>query len=147
MLTKSIVRDYHPIFCKEATILTASILKNPKALNQHFKRATASATMSILYGHPTLEDENDESITEINLFTECVSAAGAPGAHLVDLLPWMVHIPERYAFALSIRCFRCLLQCNFRFARWKREGLEHFRRHTAMFNGRLKAVYDDIVSQ
>ena len=102
MLTKSVVGDYHPIFCKEATILAASILKNPEALDQHFKRASASATMSILYDHPTLEDENDKSITEINVFTERLSAAGTPGAHLVDLLPWMIHIPERYVFMLSI---------------------------------------------
>ena len=97
MFTKAAVRDYHPIFCKEAIILASSFVKNPKALDQHFKRASASATMSILYDYPTLEDGHDKTVTEINTFVERLSAAAAPGAHLVELLPWMIYIPERYA--------------------------------------------------
>jgi len=97
VLTKTVVRDYHPTFCKEAIILASSILKNPKALDQHFKRSSASATMSILYDYPTLEGEHDQTVTEINTFVERVSAAAAPGAYLVELLPWMIYIPERYA--------------------------------------------------
>ena len=52
--------------------------------------------MSILYDYPTLEDENDEIITMIHTFTDRVSAATIPGAYLVELFPWMIHIPERY---------------------------------------------------
>jgi len=95
MLTKAIVRDYHPTFCKEATLLASSILKNPNALVKHIERSTASATMSILYDYPTLEDEHDETITEMHTFVDRVSAAAAPGAHLVELFPWMIHIPAR----------------------------------------------------
>ena len=102
MLTKAAVRDYHPTFSKEAIILASSILKNPKDLDQHFKRSSASATMSILYDYPTLEDEHDKTVTEINTFVERISAAGAPGAHLVGLFPWMIYIPERYASVTHI---------------------------------------------
>jgi len=147
VLTKAVVRDYHPIFSKEAIILASSILHNPKALEQHFKRSSASATMSILYDYPTLEDGHDKTVTEINTFVERVSAAGAPGAHLVELLPWMIHIPERYVPMPYIVCLKYLSKENPRFARWKREGLEHFRQHTEMFNRCLNTVCDDIVSQ
>ena len=147
MLTKSAVRDYYPTFCKEAIILASSILKNPKALEQHFNRSSASATMSILYDYPTLEDEHDKTVTEINIFIERMSAAVAPGAHLVEFLPWMIHIPERYASMLYIVCLKYLSKENSRFARWKREGLEHFRQHTALFNRCLNTVCDNIVSQ
>lgn len=34
---------------------------------------------------------------------------------------------------------------NIRFAKWKREGMEHFRQHTSMFNGLLNTVRGDIV--
>jgi len=51
--------------------------------------------MSITYDHPTLEDEHDNTITEIHAFLDRLSAAGAPGAHLVEIFPWMIHIPER----------------------------------------------------
>ena len=95
MLTKTMVRDYHPTFCKEAILLASSILKNPNALVEHIERFAASSTMSILYGYPTLEDEYDETITEIHTFIDRMSAAGAPGAHLVELFPWVIHIPAR----------------------------------------------------
>jgi len=147
MLTKTLVRDYHPTFCKEAIILASSILKNPKALDQHFKRSSTSAIMSILYDYPTLEDEHDQTVTGINTFVERVSAAAAPGAHLVELLPWMIYIPERYASIPDIVCLECLSQEDPRFARWKREGLEYFQQHTEMFHRCLNTVCDDIVSQ
>ena len=147
VLTKAVVRDYHPTFSKEAIILASSILKNPKSLDQHLKRSSTSAIMSILYDHPTLEDECDKTVTEINTFVERMSAAAAPGAHLVELLPWMIYIPERYVRMSYILCSKCLSQENPRFARWKREGFEHFRQHTALFNRCLNTVCDDIVSQ
>jgi len=34
-----------------------------------------------------------------------------------------------------------------RFAKWKREGIEHYRQHTTMFNGLMDTVRSDIVSQ
>ena len=95
MLTKAAVHDYRPTFCKEATILSSSILKNPKALDQHLRRSSTSATMSILYDYPTLEDEHDKNIAEIHRFVNRMSTASAPGAHLVELFPWMMYIPER----------------------------------------------------
>ncbi|KAF8503337.1 cytochrome P450 [Russula emetica] len=124
-LTKVVVRDFHPIYCKEAVLLASAILDNPDALDKHIQRSSSSATMSILYDYPTLENEDDETITQIYTFIDRMSAASAPGAHLVEIFPWMIHIPER-------------------FAKWKREGTEHFRQHTAMFNGLLNTVFSDI---
>jgi len=106
MLTKAMVRDYHPTFCKEALLLASSILENPNALDKHIERSSASATMSILYDYPALEDEHDKTLMEIHGFIDRMSAASAPGAYLVELFPWMIHIPERYTFALSIVCLK-----------------------------------------
>ena len=103
-----VVRDYHPVFCKEAIILASAILDNPNALEKHIQRSAASATMSILYDYPTLENENDEIIAMIHTFTDRVSAASAPGAYLVELFPWMIHIPERYD-SESTQFLVCLL--------------------------------------
>ena len=99
MLTKVVVRDYHPIFRKEAILLASAILKIPDALDKHIQRSSASATMSILYDYPTLESEHDENLTEIHAILDRISAAAAPGAHLVvELFPWTIHIPERYIY-------------------------------------------------
>jgi hypothetical protein len=96
ILTKVVVRDYHPVFCKEAILLASAILDSPDALDKHIQRSSASATMSILYDYPTLENEHDETITQIHTFIDRMSAASAPGAHLVEKFPWMIYIPERY---------------------------------------------------
>jgi hypothetical protein len=95
-LTKVAVRDYHPIFRKEAILLASAIIKNPGDLDKHIQRSSASATMSILYDYPTLESEHDETLKGIHTFVDRLSAATVPGANLVELFPWMIHIPERY---------------------------------------------------
>jgi hypothetical protein len=101
-LTKSVIRDYHPTYRKEAIILASSILEKPEDSHRHLERCSASATLSILYDYPTLEDEHDKTITEIHAFINHVSADSAPGAYLVEYLPWMIHIPERQASKLSL---------------------------------------------
>ncbi|KAH9993744.1 cytochrome P450 [Russula vinacea] len=125
ILTKVAVRDYHPTFCKEAILLAATMLETPDAFDKHIQRSSASATMSILYDYPTLEDEHDKNLLGIYAFVDRMSAAVVPGAYLVELFHWMVHIPAR-------------------FAKWKREGIERFEQHSAMFNGLLDTVSNDI---
>jgi hypothetical protein len=95
VLTKVAVRDYHPVFCKEAILVAAGMLENPDASDKHILRSSASATMSVLYDYP-LENEHDKNFTGIHAFVDRMSVAAAPGAYLVELFPWMIHIPARY---------------------------------------------------
>lgn len=124
-LTKLAIRHYYPILRKEATLLSSAILDNQGLLEKHFQRFSASAIMSILYDYPTLENEDDQTLKQIHTFIGRLSKATVPGAYLVELLPWMMHIPES-------------------FAKWKREGREQFVEHTDMFNALLNAVRGDI---
>ena len=84
------------------------MLENPDALDMHIRRSSASATISILYDSPTLENEHDNAVTKIHAFIDHLSAAAAPGAHLADAFPWMIHIPERYD-SESISLIVCLI--------------------------------------
>ena len=95
ILTKVAVRDYYPTFCKEAILLATTMLETPDASDKHIQRSSASATMSILYDYPTLEDEQDKNLLGIYAFVDRMSAAVVPGAYLVELFHWMVHIPAR----------------------------------------------------
>jgi hypothetical protein len=98
------VRDHRPILCKETILLASAILKNPDSLEKHFQRSSASATMSILYDYPTLEDEHDRTLTEIHTFIDRLSMACSPGPQLVELFPWVVHLGERYVSIPSTLC-------------------------------------------
>ena len=98
-LTKSAVLDYHNILRKEGVLLASALLADPGDSEKHFKRTAASATMSIVYDYPTLETENEKNVKEIFAYTGRISEAAAPGAYLVELFPWMLHIPERSVLA------------------------------------------------
>ncbi|KAH9040501.1 cytochrome P450 [Lactarius pseudohatsudake] len=120
VLTKAAVRGYHNVLHKEGVLLASALLANPGALEKHFQCAAASATMSILYDYPTLESENDKNLKEILAYTKRTSRATAPGAHFVELFPWMLHIPER----------------------WKYEGNRDFTR----FNNLFESLFNRVLS-
>ena len=98
------VRDYQPVFCKEAILLAVALLEDPDAMDKHIQRSSASATMSILYDYPTLVNDYDKNLAGIHTYIDRMSAASNPGAHLVELFPWMIHIPERYLSVSLIVC-------------------------------------------
>ena len=103
-LTKRVVQSYHPIQAKEASILISSLLAPSADLNQdrHFKRLAASTIMSIFYDYPTVMSEHDVVIEKIEAYNDRNSHAVIMGSYLVDIFPWMKHIPAR--FWLSLRC-------------------------------------------
>jgi hypothetical protein len=80
---------------KEAVLLAGDMLVSPARWDQHFRRASASTTLSVLYGHPTLKSEQDHIVEAINDFGERLSKATLPGAHLVQFFPWLRYLPGR----------------------------------------------------
>lgn len=99
-LAKTVLQRYYPIQTKEATILVLSLLTPSVSLNpdKQFQRLTASTIMSIVYDLPTIVSEHDHTVKQIEEFNGRISEAALPGAHFVDIFPWMVHIPERSWF-------------------------------------------------
>jgi len=102
-LTKREAQRYYPIQIKEANILITSLLTNPKDRKQHFMRAGASTIMAMVYDYPTLPSAHDEAIGEIDKNFQQGSQAVNLGASLVDFLPWMLHIPQRYGLSLQFK--------------------------------------------
>jgi len=128
-LSKKALQRYHSVQMKESTVLVSSLLSPSSGLHpdKQFYRLTTSLIMSILYDHPTIMSEHDETIKYIEAYNVRVSHAAAPGANLIDIFPWMIHIPER-------------------FARWKREGLRQFHEDYAMFSNLLNRVRVDLTN-
>lgn len=148
-LTKRVVRNYHPIQTKEATILASSLLSpsDGLGLEKQFHRLAASTILSIVYDYPTLESINDPILEKIEAYNLRISHAVTPGSFYVDFFPWMMYIPERSWIYSSIAS-RHTLTHNMkqtRFAKWKREGLQQFTRDLAMFKGLLNRVRVDLV--
>ena len=80
---------------KEAILLATDMLVGPARWDQHFRRNTASTTLTVLYGYPTLKSEQDHIVVAINDFAERLFKATSIGSHLVHFLPWLRHFPSR----------------------------------------------------
>jgi hypothetical protein len=93
--TKSSVKGFYDTQIKEAVILASDLLSGPARWDQHSRRASASTTLSVLYGYPTLKSDQDHIVKAINNFAERLFTAAYMGAHLVQIFPWLRHVPSR----------------------------------------------------
>jgi hypothetical protein len=93
--SKSSVKGFYETQITEAVLLASDLLVGPAQWDQHFRRAAASMTLSVLYGYPTLKSEQDHIVVAINDFAERLFKAAFMGAHLVHFFPWLRHLPSR----------------------------------------------------
>jgi hypothetical protein len=94
-LSTSSVKEFYETQTKEAVVQACDLLDKPARWDQHFRRTAASATLSIVYGHPTLTSEQDHIVRVINNFSEGIFNSASLGAHLVEYFPWLRHLPSR----------------------------------------------------
>ncbi|KAJ7721504.1 cytochrome P450, partial [Mycena metata] len=114
---------FHPVQEREALVLARTILSKPEDWFSHMNRTAASIIMSVAYGLPPLLENNDPVVRAVRAYTERLAKAVSPGAYLVELLPWMRHLPSWAA-------------------KWKRDCAEHFKRDSVMFRN----LYCDALS-
>ena len=93
--TKASVRRFHEKQMTEAVLLAHDWLIAPAKWDQHLRRASASIILSVVYDSPPLISEQFQTADDIDDFTHRVTTAAAPGAHLVELFPWLRHVPSR----------------------------------------------------
>jgi hypothetical protein len=93
--SKNAVRNYHVIQSKEAVLLAWNILSKPTDSDKQFRRTAASMIMSVVYDLPPVESDNDPNVSRVKEHMERLVASTTPGAHWVELFPWMKYIPKR----------------------------------------------------
>jgi hypothetical protein len=99
--------------------------------------------MSIVYDYYTLETGTENAVQEIFDILDRTSKAAAPGAYLVELFPWMLHIPERSVLTLMWYLRGSVVWPCFRFARRKYEG--SFKQANTLFESLFNRVRSDLV--
>ncbi|KAG7060864.1 cytochrome P450 [Colletotrichum scovillei] len=82
---------------KEATLLAADMLKDPRDWLSHLHRAVSSANMNLVYGTPSLASASDLKLVWLEDFVARITKAALPGAHLSQVFPWLRHVPSRFA--------------------------------------------------
>ncbi|KAI0302988.1 cytochrome P450 [Russula brevipes] len=126
VLSKGSVKDFYETQLTEAVVLASDWLVKPEKWDRHLYRTTASAMLSALYGYSTVMSEKDHTIELINDFGKRILRASLPGAHLVELFPWMRHIPSSLA-------------------KWKRDAESWYKQDSAMFDGLIRTAETNIV--
>ena len=93
--SRSSIKGFYETQITEAVLLSSDLLVSPARWDQHFRRASASLILSVMYGYPTLRSEQDNTVVGIKDFSDRLFKAGLPGAHLVHFFPWLRHLPSR----------------------------------------------------
>ncbi|PCH36902.1 cytochrome P450, partial [Wolfiporia cocos MD-104 SS10] len=90
---KQSLSNYHHIQTQEVHRLLNDLLVDPDNHAAHLKRLSGGIIMRIAYGHQVLSrDDHFIGIAEKGVLT--IEAVGAIGAHIVDFVPWLRHIPD-----------------------------------------------------
>ncbi|KAH7909414.1 cytochrome P450 [Hygrophoropsis aurantiaca] len=89
----AVAPTYWPIQRKEAHALLRNILDNPDDLAEHLRHNAASVIMNVVYGIE-IAPRNDRYIDIAETALDGMAKAAAPGAFLVDILPFLKHVPN-----------------------------------------------------
>jgi len=125
-LSRTIVESFKTPQLNEAILLSIGLLAEPATWDNHLRRTAASMVMSVTYDTPPIVSERDSSVKAVNDFVARLTRAALPGAHFVEFLPWMMHIPSR-------------------FAKWKRDAEYWYERDSVMFENLFNSVNEKLV--
>lgn len=88
------VKGYYETQIKEAVLQAYDLLAEPARWDRNFRRTAASVSLSVVYGYPTLNSDEDHIVRVINNFTARLFNAVNMGAHLVEFFPWLQYLPS-----------------------------------------------------
>lgn len=121
------------------------MLVGPVQWDRHFRRASASTILSVLYGHPTLKSEQHHIVKAINDFGDRLSKAGLTGTHLVQFFPWLRHLPNRWVPSMRQRHRSLVEKSPKSLAKWKHEAEAWYKKDASMFEGLFQTAKANIV--
>ncbi|EJD00109.1 cytochrome P450 [Fomitiporia mediterranea MF3/22] len=90
---KPLLPDYYHIQLKEARRMINDILEDPDNYKRHIERMAGAIIMEIVFGHE-VKSTDDKFLQIASKGGKTIAAAGAVGAHLVDLFPLLRFIPD-----------------------------------------------------
>ncbi|KNZ80841.1 O-methylsterigmatocystin oxidoreductase [Termitomyces sp. J132] len=83
---KQCLPDHYHIQLKEARHLVNDLLDDPNGFKHHIERMAGAVIMEIVYGHE-VKSIDDNFLQIASKGGRTIAAAGAVGAHIVDLIP------------------------------------------------------------
>ncbi|TFK68106.1 cytochrome P450 [Pluteus cervinus] len=96
-LSPEAVKKYYGVQEDIASMYLNGLLDEPQKFIPLLRLAAGRIVMSVTYGLP-VDTPEDLYITEAEETMEMITKATLPGAFLVDLLPWLKHLPSWLPF-------------------------------------------------
>ncbi|EPQ51236.1 cytochrome P450 [Gloeophyllum trabeum ATCC 11539] len=93
MGNRAYLGDLLPSAHQETTRLLQNILDQPDQLRRHIRRASTAYILRISHGY-SLSDEHDPIVDVVEKATGQLSMLLVPGAFMVDILPFLKHLPQ-----------------------------------------------------
>ncbi|KZV76252.1 cytochrome P450 [Peniophora sp. CONT] len=121
--SRSAVKRFHPALVEDAIRLALSLSHDPSEFRKHYQHYACSTVLAVTYDRPLHGKPEDDSLrVQIDAIVRKLVAAASPGAHLVEIMPWMLWLPEWMA-------------------KWKRDALEAHRVARTFFLGLIEQVH------
>ncbi|TFY56489.1 hypothetical protein EVJ58_g7611 [Rhodofomes roseus] len=89
---KAALAQLLPVQTREAHTLLANLLRDPENFARHLHRFSGASMLETLYGH-SVTDDDDEYLKLIDKANDTITSSSAPGAALVDFLPFLQYTP------------------------------------------------------
>ncbi|KAF8492571.1 cytochrome P450, partial [Russula emetica] len=87
------IAAYRPLLQTKAYALLSQVLANPDDLEAHLNRLSGSVVLAMGYGYE-VKELNDRTVKAAKKMVQLMGETGLPGALLVNVLPFLRHIPE-----------------------------------------------------
>jgi hypothetical protein len=81
---------------KDGVQLALSMLTDPVHWYAHCRQAVASTIMQVTYGKSPPMWKYTENVAKFHEFVDGVTRAAMPGAHYVEIAPWLKYIPSQF---------------------------------------------------
>lgn len=89
-------QSYEQTQILESTRLIRDLIKSPKEYEFYFERYASSLIFRLGFGRK-IESGNEDIVQRILKVVHTLEKVASPGAYLVDIFPWMMHIPKTFA--------------------------------------------------
>ncbi|KAI0035465.1 cytochrome P450 oxidoreductase [Vararia minispora EC-137] len=92
--TPATIREYKDMQEEETRLFLVEMAQKPEIVLTHLRSAISAMFLKITHGYAIERNRPDPLITLIEKAAHEFYLASAPGKWLVDLLPWLYHIPD-----------------------------------------------------
>ncbi|KIP04732.1 hypothetical protein PHLGIDRAFT_75427 [Phlebiopsis gigantea 11061_1 CR5-6] len=121
------VEAYRPMQEEHAARRVSALLIDPTNIDSHIRRSAASTVLSVIYGWQALDPSMDSVMQVINNWVDKTAREAVP-RHLVEIFPWMLHIPTALA-------------------PWKKWALQQRHEDRRLFQGFVEGMKDTTESK